>query len=193
MDIDKRGKLSNHQFLSMGELLYNPLRHRLKKALLMKSEEYIKNSSLNKDTKDESFEKATLVPQVNINSNKISPEPEEPSEVDQVPYIDFPLYCLYLGVFCPRAPYDLKVNCNAYLVAFTLFDADDDGYLSITDMEVSLKSLLAGNLNVNDIKEVVNHVFTENNKEKDEKITKEEFQKILWMTNFNLSLSLFFV
>lgn len=110
LDIEKRGKISNQEFLSMGELRYNPFRGRLKIALPMRSEDYIKNITNFMPHKDEdSFEKATLVPQ--NASSKVAPEPEDAAEIDMIPYIDFSQFCQYLGVFSPRATNDVKFNC----------------------------------------------------------------------------------
>jgi hypothetical protein len=58
---------------------------------------------------EDSFEKATLVPQ--NASSKVAPEPEDTAEIDMVPYIDFSQFCQYLGVFSPRATNDVKFNC----------------------------------------------------------------------------------
>ena len=96
----------------MSELLYNPFRSRLKIAFPLKSDDYIRNAYNSGDNKDESFEKATLVPAVNASIAKILPEPEEVAEVDRLPYIGFSQFCIYLGVFCPRATSDLKFNCK---------------------------------------------------------------------------------
>lgn len=189
LDIDKRGRISNQEFLMMKELYYNPFRHRLKLAFPTKSEEHIRNLSLKGG--DESFEKATLVPP-NYNSNKISPEPEEVSEIDRIPYIDFSQFCQYLGVFCPRSTSDLKFNCNSYLVLFRLFDNDEDGNLTKEDLHQSVKLLVSGNLNPNEINEVIGHIFEENDKEDKGYLTKEEFQKSLWMTDFSQKMSLQF-
>lgn len=193
LDIDKKSKLSNQEFLSMRELLYNPFRHRIKYALQMKSDEYVKNTLGVLENKDESFEKATLVPASNGTSNKIAPQPEEVPDVDKVNYIDFSLFCQYLAVFCTRAPKDLKFTCNLYLVLFRLLDMDEDGSLSKEDLIQSTKIIVAGNLGINDINLAVDRIFEESDVDQKNYINREEFQKALWMTDFHQKVSLFFI
>ncbi|OMJ73279.1 hypothetical protein SteCoe_28061 [Stentor coeruleus] len=186
LDIEKRGKISNQEFLSMGELRYNPFRGRLKISLPMRSEDYIKNITNFISNKDEdSFEKITLAPQ--NASSKIAPEFEDTTEIDMIPYIDFSQFCQYLGVFSPRATNDVKFN-----FLFKIFDIDEDGLLNKVDFQVSLKSLLAGNMNPEEIDEAIDHIFRENSREEEKYLTKEEFQKSLWMTDFYQKISLYF-
>jgi hypothetical protein len=111
LDTEKRGKLSNYEFLSMNELQYNPFRPRLSIAIPFKSEDYIRSSSFSKDQGD-SFEKQTIDPQIIQNSQRVAPEPDEQNPINLVPYIDFSLFCQYLAVFSPRATSDTKFNCK---------------------------------------------------------------------------------
>lgn len=75
---------------------------------------------------------------------------------------------------------------------FKLFDIDEDGFLSQEDLSSSLKSLVAGSLSVDEIEEAVDHVFVENGKEGEKLLSKEDFQKSLWMTDFHQKLSIYF-
>jgi hypothetical protein len=111
LDVEKRGNLNNHEFLSMAELKYNPFRPRLQVAIPMKSEEFIRNLAPGKNL-DESLEKLTVDPNIVHSSSKVGQEPEELKEIDLIPYIDFSLFCQYLAVFSPRATNDSKVNCK---------------------------------------------------------------------------------
>ena len=174
----------------MGELNYNPFRNRLKIGFPTKPEEFIR--SRGGKSADDSFERATLIPPANNSSSKIAPEPEEVAEIDRIPYIDFSQFCQYLGVFCPRATNDLKYNCMGYVVLFRLFDNDGDGVLNKDDLKVSIKILVGSNMSIEEIGQAADHVIEENDKEDKGYLTKEEFQKSLWMTDFTQKMSFFF-
>mmetsp|Transcript_21776 Transcript_21776/g.3607 ORF Transcript_21776/g.3607 Transcript_21776/m.3607 type:complete len:97 (-) Transcript_21776:164-454(-) len=49
---------------------------------------------------------------------------------DEIPYIDFEQFCVYLSVFCPKIPIDRKIQ-----FAFRLFDFDEDGVLKKSDIK----------------------------------------------------------
>lgn len=184
--------LSNHEFLSMAELKFNPFRPRLQVALPMKSEDYIRSVGNEKDA--ESFEKQTIDPNIIQSSNKVAPEAEadDVKEIDLIAYIDFGLFCQYLSVFSPRATNDTKIRCKGYAVLFKLFDMDGDDLLSRDDLTNSLKIIVAGNLKPEELSETVDHIFAENGKEGLDNLTKEDLQKSLWMTDFHQKLSLYF-
>lgn len=191
LDVNKLGKLSNYEFLSMNELRFNPFRPRLHLAIPFKPEEFIRNNSVKKDVAD-SFDKHTVDPQILENPQKIAPDPGDPNSIDLVSYIDFSLFCQYLAVFSPRATNDTKFNCKEYSVVFKLFDLDEDGQLGESDLSSSLRTLVAANLTADEIKEAVDHIFTENGKENERQLTREDFQKSLWMTDFHQKLSIYF-
>lgn len=191
LDVNKLGKLSNYEFLSMNELRFNPFRPRLHLAIPFKSEEFIRNNSIKKDQVD-SFDKHTIDPQIIENHQKIAPDPGEPNSIDLISYIDFSLFCQYLAVFSPRATNDTKFNCNGYSVVFKLFDLDEDGFLGQNDLVLTLKSLVNNGLNEKEIGEAVDHIFTENGKDGEKLLTREDFQKSLWMTDFLQKLTIYF-
>ncbi|CAG9319436.1 CNB1_1 [Blepharisma stoltei] len=210
LDTQKRDALTNQQFLSMRELMYNPFRHRLRIAIPLKSEEYIKGLPLTEEEKkpldeDVLFTKVQPKQPPPTASSKVAPEEEkskkEPQEnekelntvkmdfesVDFISYITFHQFCLYLTVFCPRTPIDTKIT-----FLFKLYDFDGDGAISPQDLSLAIKTMTRENLSKLDIQEVVKYIFREVDIAEKGSIGREEFQKVLWLTDFYQKTSLYF-
>lgn len=120
------------------------------------------------------------------------PKMPPPSEIDQIPYIDFEQFAMYLSVFCPKCPYDLKTNCISYSVLFRLYDIDEDGTLNPQDVAGVLRLLVGENMSPKEIEEVVKKVFKEVDTAEKGYIEKDEFQKVLWITDFDQKTSIHF-
>jgi len=120
------------------------------------------------------------------------PKLPPPSEIDQIPYIDFEQFAMYLSIFCPKCPYDLKTNCTPHLVLFRLYDIDEDGMLNMQDIAGVLKLIVGESMPVPEIEEVVKKLFKEVDTAEKGYIEKEEFQKVMWITDFDQKTSIHF-
>jgi Ca2+-binding EF-hand superfamily protein len=120
------------------------------------------------------------------------PKQPPPSELDQIPYIDFEQFAMYLSVFCPKCPYDLKTDCTSHLVLFRLYDIDGDGMLNMQDVAGVLKLIVGESMPVPQIEEIVKKVFKEVDTAEKGYIEKDEFRKVMWITDFDQKTSIHF-
>lgn len=194
----------------MPELLYNPFRHRLRVAIPLKNEEYIKNISDKVQEDDKIKEKEMIFNRIGslkappqTASSKVSPEElKTPTAADVVTnnfansdfisYITFHQFCLYLSVYCPRTPIDNKITCNLNLVLYRLYDFDEDGVLNAEDLTLAIKTMTNQNMSLPEIQEVVKSIFREVDTAEKAYVDKEDFQKVLWLTDFDQKTSLYF-
>lgn len=208
LDTNKKGLLSNSQFLQLEEFMYNPFKDRLRIAIPFRPEEYIMNkrhSVLPKQVLDDAPTAAQNTPNTDSRkapgaTSKIQPEETKaeekntppPSEVDRIPYIDFEQFAVYLAVFCPRCPHDLKTNCNPYSVLMRLYDFDGDGQLGKSDIAGVLRLVIGQTMPEPEIEEVVSKVFKELSGGELTSIDKDSFQSVLWATDFLNKMTLHF-
>ena len=190
LDEENRGMLTNQEFLSMPELLYHPLREMLSYAIPFKSAEYIQSVSPKfSEEKKDFLVKTPKAPRTA--SSKILPEErnqlDSTKSTDSIPYIDFLLFAVYLSQFCPKTPIDSKVN-----FLFRLYDHDMDGVLSPDDLFQTINKLVANNLSQPEIQEVIKSIFAEVDAADKGFIDKEDFQKVLWMTDFDQKTNIHF-
>lgn len=120
------------------------------------------------------------------------PKQPPPSELDQIPYIDFEQFAIYLTVFSPKCPHDLKTNCTTHLVLFRLYDIDEDGMLNMQDLAGVLKLIVGESMPIPQIEEVVKKIFKEVDTADKGYIDKDEFQKVMWVTDFAQKASIHF-
>jgi hypothetical protein len=205
LDISKRvssrqGLLTHSQFLGLDELRHSPFLRRIPSAIPFKDEEFIKTASVARGT---GFLDPAVVPQkdnARLNTGRphqVAPEPQlvvptDTAHVDMIPYIDFEQFCVYLTAFCPRCPIDVKVNCRPYSVLFRLFDVDGDGQVSKQDLFGALQMLIGHIMSSPEIEEVVKSVFEEVDGAEKGHIDKDDFAKVMWLTDFDIKTSIDF-
>ena len=177
--------LSHQELFSLPEFRHHPLRRRLKYALQVKNDDFIRSAS-----------RAVEQPQRRGRS-RAKPVPSSPeesvdyldvteddffTEVDRLPYIDFELFCQYLTPFCQRTPIDVKVT-----FLFRLFDLDEDGAIDENDLTEAIKLSVGRGMTAAEIQETVKVIFAEIGQEK---IDKDDFQRVLWVTDFDQKLTI---
>lgn len=175
LDEKGRGVISNAEFLCLREFMYNPLKTRLKQAIPFRSDDYIMAFA---DSDFKSIEEKINSPSNDSKSNSkygrnpwkginyVSPEKKiteitSDNPLDLISYIDYELFCIYLSVFCPRTPMDRKTNCISYIVLFKIFDSDDDGKLTRSDLNDTLRQLLGPGISDLDLEAIILKVFEE--------------------------------
>lgn len=72
---------------------------------------------------------------------------------------------------------------------YRLFDGDEDGSIGKQDLIDSLSKLVEKNLPANEIRDTVDIMLEEIGGNK-EKLDKDDFQKILWVTDFDQKLNI---
>jgi len=204
LDLNKRGLLTHSQFLSLSELNFSPFYKRLAFAIPFKDDEYVHNAAKARSTgiidypsvplpanppktQEQLFRTRTAK-----SVSQIAPEPNAAEipvyrDTDMLPYIDFEQFCVYLTAFCPRCPIDIKVQ-----FLFRIFDFDNDGQISKQDLFNALQMLIGHIMSNPEVEEVVKHVFEEVDGAEKGHIDRDDFAKVMWLTDFDIKTSIDF-
>eukprot|EP01028_Stygiella_incarcerata_P000908 TRINITY_DN1143_c1_g1_i1.p1 TRINITY_DN1143_c1_g1~~TRINITY_DN1143_c1_g1_i1.p1 ORF type:complete len:128 (+),score=30.23 TRINITY_DN1143_c1_g1_i1:251-634(+) len=99
----------------------------------------------------------------------------------------FQEFVLCLSVFSPRAPVDEK---SRFL--FRLYDQDNDGKISRSDLHLSLLRMIGNEVTPDEISLIVDKVFAESDVDRDGSIPFQEFEKNADFQNVMDKMSLYF-
>lgn len=97
---------------------------------------------------------------------------------DNSGYIDFQEFTNGLAVFSSKASKDRKLK-----FAFEIYDLDGDGYITNGELFTVLKVMTGSHLSDNQLQQVVDKSIRDADKDKDGKISFEEFKKVINVKN----------
>jgi serine/threonine-protein phosphatase 2B regulatory subunit len=101
--------------------------------------------------------------------------------------VDFKEFLEGLSKFSARGNKEEKLR-----FAFSIYDIDRDGFISNGELFIVLKIMVGTNLNDNSIQQLVDRTIVEMDKDKDGKISFEEFKNSLEGTEFLKQMNLAF-
>jgi serine/threonine-protein phosphatase 2B regulatory subunit len=99
--------------------------------------------------------------------------------------VDFQEFVSGLSAFSSKGNKEEKLR-----FAFKVYDIDRDGYISNGELFIVLKMMVGSNLKDNQLQQIVDKTIMEADKDRDGKISFEEFTKMVENTDVSMSMTL---
>ena len=99
--------------------------------------------------------------------------------------VDFQEFVSGLSAFSSKGNKEEKLH-----FAFKVYDMDRDGYISNGELFIVLKMMVGNNLKDNQLQQIVDKTIMEADKDKDGKISFDEFTEMVESTDINMSMTL---
>lgn len=99
--------------------------------------------------------------------------------------VDFREFISGLSAFSSKGNKEEKLR-----FAFKVYDIDRDGYISNGELFLVLKMMVGSNLKDAQLQQIVDKTIMEADKDGDGKISFEEFERMVGMTDVNLTMTL---